>query len=85
MLKAELSIDELLAQRRQYESIRDKADGAVQAIDLIINHIRSLDEQEQKKEREAGAENGAIDPAATGNGYAHKETGTAETESEANG
>lgn len=59
-----LSINDLLKWKKQFESIRDQAMGAIQAVDLILNDIQRKNEPEKKEEE-------AASPAsADGNGYA---------------
>lgn len=60
---------ELLTRRKkEFESIRDKAEGAIQCIDIIFTDIRRAHEQQEKKEKE----NAEPEPAAEsyGNGHA---------------
>ena len=71
MENQELSIDLLLGRRQEFEIIRAKADGAIQAIDIIIMDLQERTKHEQEiKEQEAQADPTACGPsrADSGNG-----------------
>ena len=73
MENQELSIDLLLGRRQEFEIIRAKADGAIQAIDIIIMDLQERTKHEQEiKEQEAQADPTACGPsrADSGNGNA---------------
>ena len=68
------SIEQMLSRRAEFVSIRDKADGAIQAMDIAINDLRRLDEQQEQEKEPAETGEGPYAPS-TGNGYAHNEDG----------
>lgn len=62
-------LEQLIKRRTEFVSIRDKADGAIQAMDIVINDLRRANEP--KKEEEEGdsePEPGTIE--SNGNGHA---------------
>ena len=75
MINQELSIDLLLGRRQEFEIIRAKADGAIQAIDIIIMDLQERTKHEQEiKEQEA-----QVDPTGCGPSRADSGNGNADS------
>ena len=79
MENQELSIDLLLGRRQEFEIIRAKADGAIQAIDIIIMDLQERNKHEQEiKEQEAQADPTACGPSRADSGNCYADSPAAE-------
>lgn len=67
-----ITLEKLYERRKGFESVRDQALGAIQAIDIILNDIKRADEQVEKTEDAQTTGQDNTKPVPNGNGYAHQ-------------